>query len=260
MADARVDKLLCDQGLAASRAKAQILIEAGAVRYASAGAWLAITKASQKVPLDSQFKIEPVHELQYVSRAGLKLEAALNWLLAHGHINDQQLKQWVALDVGQSTGGFTDCLLQYGVNQVVGIDVGHAQLDNSLQHHPAVSCLEGVNAKELPVERLLALTPDGFDCIVMDVSFISQTKILPNLPAFAKPGCWLVSLIKPQFEVGREAVGKNGIVKNINAINQAIQSVEACAKANGFAGKAKLESPILGGDGNRETLLVAQRL
>ncbi len=258
MADARVDKLLCDQGLAASRAKAQTLIEAGAVRYASAGAWLTITKASQKVPADSQFQIDPIHVLQYVSRAGLKLEAGLNWLVQHAHIDNRKLKHWVTLDVGQSTGGFTDCLLQHGVNKVVGIDVGHAQLDKALQHHPAVIALEGINAKELPVEKLLAFAPGGFDCIVMDVSFISQTKILPNLPALAKTGSWLVSLVKPQFEVGRKAVGKNGIVKNTTAITQAIQNVEVCATMSGFDIKTTLESPILGGDGNQEYLIIAQ--
>jgi len=164
-----------------------------------------------------------------------------------------------ALDVGISTGGFTDCLLQAGATRVVGVDVGHGQLAARLQDDPRVLLREGINARQLDAAELLPLN-DGqpFDLAVMDVSFISQTLVLPVLAPLLKPGGLLLSLVKPQFEVGREGISKGGIVRDPALYAGVQERVTATAREAGFTPLDWFDSPIAGGDGNREFFLYAR--
>jgi 23S rRNA (cytidine1920-2'-O)/16S rRNA (cytidine1409-2'-O)-methyltransferase len=272
MSATRADKLLADRQLVASRTQAQRLISEGKVRYRLQGSrlqgsqlqgdWVAVTKASDKIPDNATLDVMFDANDRFVSRGGLKLAHAL----ASQHID---VVGRIALDVGQSTGGFTDCLLQAGCRKVIGVDVGHDQLDATLRSDARVTCLEGVNARELDVAQLLALCgadlpvsdqpgAGGFDIIVMDVSFISQTKILPVLKPLLQPQGWLVTLVKPQFELSRSQLGKGGIVRDGALFQQVKDTVIACATESGFVMTAWMDSPIVGGDGNHEFLLVAQ--
>lgn len=250
----RADKLLADRQLASSRTQAQRLIAEGKVRFRHLpGDWIAVSKPSDKIPDDAALDVLFDANDRFVSRGGLKLAHALAVL-------PLDLDDKIALDIGQSTGGFTDCLLQAGCRRVVGVDVGHDQLDARLRNDPRVICLEGVNARELDAPALLALSDtDGFDLIAMDVSFISQTKILPQLAALLKPQGWLVSLVKPQFELTRAQLGKGGIVRDSTLFQQVRDTVVAGARQNGFIIQDWLDSPIEGGDGNREFLMIARR-
>ncbi|WP_372765596.1 TlyA family RNA methyltransferase [Litorivivens sp.] len=242
----RADVLLVEQGVAESRAQAQRWISEGKVSAAA----VVVTKASQKFEADTAFSVQRDALDRFVSRGGLKLAAVLEkaFFPVRG----------VALDVGASTGGFTDCLLQAGIDQVVCVDVGHDQLAEKIRSDARVVNYEGINARDLP-QSLLQHAPDGFDLVVMDVSFISQTKILPGLPALMKPDGWLVSLVKPQFEVGREYIGKGGLVRDTSRYAVVKQEVCDCARAAGLEIIDYLDSPIEGGDGNREFLLVARK-
>ncbi len=235
----RIDQLLVDRALAESRERAQALIIAGYVRVNGRK----IDKPGQSVPEDSA--IEITERLRYVSRGGLKLEAA---------IRDFQIDVAgkVCLDVGASTGGFTDCLLQHGATRVYAFDVGAGQLDWKLRNDERVVVREGVNARYLTPADL----PEPVDLIVCDVSFISVTLILPALPPLLRSPGALVILIKPQFEVGRNQVGKGGIVRDPALHSQVCQRIEAAVRALGFR-TAVMESPILGAEGNREFLLYA---
>jgi 23S rRNA (cytidine1920-2'-O)/16S rRNA (cytidine1409-2'-O)-methyltransferase len=165
-----------------------------------------------------------------------------------------------ALDVGQSTGGFTDCLLQHGAARVVGIEVGHDQLHPRLRQDPRVICLEGYNARALE-PSLRDHTPEalGFELAVMDVSFISQTLILPSLAPLLRPEGLLITLVKPQFEAGPEHIGKGGLVRDSAIYERIRQKIEACCRDNNLLPCWWSESPITGGDGNREFLLAARR-
>lgn len=258
MSATRADKLLADRQLVASRTQAQRLISEGKVRYRLKDDWLAVAKASDRIPEDAVLDVQFDANDRFVSRGGLKLAHALasQQIDMHGS---------VALDIGQSTGGFTDCLLQAGCRKVVGVDVGHDQIDARLRNDVRVVCLEGVNARELDVAQLLALSAvdgsevSGFDVIVMDVSFISQTKILPQLESLLKPQGWLITLVKPQFELTRAQLGKGGIVRDIALFQQVGDAVIACATQHGFAVSDWLASPIAGGDGNQEFLMIAHR-
>jgi len=190
---------------------------------------------------------------RYVSRGGLKLAGAL----AHTGL---QVAGWVALDIGQSTGGFTDCLLQAGAARVVGVEVGHGQLHPRLRNDPRVLCLEHMNARELSLEILRAHAPAaGFDLLVCDASFISLTLLMPRWPALLRSGGQVLALVKPQFEVGRAALGKGGLVRDGSLYPQVQQRVCAAAAAAGLTVQGFFDSPIPGGDGNREFFIWARR-
>ena len=249
----RIDLLLTERQLAKSRSQAQTFISEGRVSFFDRHQWITISKPSFKVTHDCQIHVTESDADRYVSRGALKLEGALN----HTQLD---IKGFTVLDVGQSTGGFTDCALQHGAQKVVGIEVGHDQLDPRLKQHPDVICLEGVNARHLTADILSPHMPEtGFDLAVMDVSFISQTKILPNLvPLLAEDG-QLISLVKPQFEVGPQGIGKGGIVKDPQLFKTLQQELSHFVEALGLTVKTYMESPITGGDGNHEFLLWAKK-
>jgi len=249
----RCDLLLVEQGLAVSRTAAQNLIAAGRVSLETAGRLQTVTKPSLKLDPDSCLRVTPDAADRYVSRGGLKLEGAL----ARAGLDVNGL---AALDVGQSTGGFSDCLLQAGVRRVVGVDVGHDQLAARLRTEPRLRFFEGVNARAPDAAALLAAN-DGqpFDLMVCDVSFISLTLVLPAaLPLIARDG-WLLSLVKPQFEVGREGLGKGGIVKNENLYPRVRARIGDALATAGWEERDWFDSPIRGGDGNREFFVLARR-
>lgn len=263
----RADQLLVEKGLAPTRSVAQRLIRSG-VQWCNtpsreAGAalhdqdWKTISKNGQELPAWVTLRLLDEAQLRYVSRAGLKLEGAL---AACGLC----VAGWRCLDVGQSTGGFTDCLLQQGASQVVGLDVGHDQLALSLRQHPQVLALQGVNARDaLAVRSALQAHTDGgaqisFDGVVIDVSFISQTLVLPAVLPWVKPGGHVVSLVKPQFELSSAALGKRGIVTDLALHAQAQERVAHALQQLGCCELVWLESPILGGDGNKEFFVWAK--
>jgi len=235
--------------LVKSRTLAQKLIVAGRVSIEVAGAWHRINKPATKVHEDIALRVDYDHEQKYVSRAGLKLEGAL-------HEIGYSPAGKIALDVGQSTGGFTDCLLQHGAAKVIGVDVGHGQLDDTLRHDPRVICCEGLNARHLEHGQLTGLAENVlFDVIVMDVSFISQTLVLPCLVPLMSAGGTLISLVKPQFEVGPGGTGKGGLVRDASLYPVVERKLCQLAGSLGFSLHAFFESPILGGSGNREFFL-----
>jgi 23S rRNA (cytidine1920-2'-O)/16S rRNA (cytidine1409-2'-O)-methyltransferase len=237
----RIDQLLVDRGLAESRQKAQALILAGAVMVNGQKA----QKPGHTV--DASSVLELMEKLQYVSRGGLKLEKALD----HFEIN---VEGKICLDIGSSTGGFTDCLLQRGAQKVHALDVGTGQLDWKLRNDPRVVVREQFNARYLKFEDI----GEFCDLAVCDVSFISVTLILPTLPSVLRSGAEMVILVKPQFEVGRYDVGKGGIVRDPELHAAACRKVAASAESLGFKTEV-IESPILGAEGNREFLLHAAR-
>ncbi len=236
----RLDLALVDRNLAESREKAQALILAGKVRIDGQKA----DKPGRSVPVEARIEVD--QPLKYVSRGGLKLEAAL----AHFEV---RVDGRVCMDVGTSTGGFTDCLLQHGAARVHAVDTGAGQIDWRLRNDARVVLHERVNARHLRFDEIGELA----DLIVCDVSFISVTLLIPALaPLLASDGDWIV-LVKPQFEVGRELVGKGGIVRDPAAHRMACDKVASALEAAGFA-TALMDSPILGAEGNREFLLHAR--
>ena len=286
----RIDQLLVHRQLASTRSQAQRLI-AGGVEWQQGETWRRVAKNGDEVPDDAPLRLLDDSEARYVSRGGLKLEAAL-----------QQVGLSVAglacLDVGQSTGGFTDCLLQAGAASVVGVDVGSAQLHPSLRADPRVLCIEKVNARSLSASDLIAayaystgadgqfddeddeglesdddaeahadadaeVSVDGFapefDLIVADLSFISQTLVLPAVVPFLKPGGTLLTLVKPQFELQPGQVGKGGIVKDAAHYPQIEQRLRDACTALGLSVTSWFDSPIAGGDGNREFFICARK-
>lgn len=246
----RLDSLLVLKNLAASRTQAQKMIAAGQVEIHNTGQWITAIKPSQKFAENTELKVTPGDEQKYVSRAGLKLEGALK-------ASQLDITGYTALDIGQSTGGFTDCLLAHGARQVVGIDVGHDQLAPRLKQDERVVCLEGINARALPLGQLLSYSPEGFDLVVMDVSFISQNLILPGIPPLLRPAGKLISLVKPQFEVGREGVGKGGLVRDPTWYPVVQQTISEQVVSLGLRIENYFASVIEGGDGNREFFLIA---
>jgi 23S rRNA (cytidine1920-2'-O)/16S rRNA (cytidine1409-2'-O)-methyltransferase len=249
----RIDLLLTERGIAKSRAQAQSLIKQGKVTYFEAGKWHTATKPSHKLPSCCELNIAFTDEDKYVSRGALKLAGALAQC-------DIDFTGKIILDVGQSTGGFTDCALQHGASKVVGIEVGHDQLAEQLREDSRVVCFEGMNARTLTAEDLGEHMPEhGFDAVVMDVSFISQTKILPQLPVLMANGAYLITLVKPQFELGKEAIGKGGIVKDTFKVKALEQEMKDFVSELGLTSIAYSASQITGGDGNQEYLLVAQK-
>ena len=290
----RIDQLLVQKGIANTRSQAQRLIADG-VEWAQGEAWRRIVKNGDDVPESAEVRLLDDSEARYVSRGGLKLEAALKKV-------GLSVEGFACLDVGQSTGGFTDCLLQAGATSVVGVDVGSAQLHPMLRSDPRVLCVEKVNARALTAEDLIQayedstgedgqfevdededLGEDGefddedetsdtveavptesefvpeFDLIVADLSFISQTLVLPAVVPLLKAGGTLLTLVKPQFELQPGQVGKGGIVKDPEfyvVVEQRLR--EACA-ALGLTVTAWFDSPIAGGDGNREFFICATK-
>ena len=255
----RLDKLLLEQGLVSSRTQAQKLIAAGAVSVCIAGQKQTIDKPSVKLSDETEISVEDIDELKYLSRAGLKLESAFAQLQSSGFLASAEslLGGATVLDIGQSTGGFTDFALQKGASKVVGVDVGHNQLHRSLREHNRVVCLEGVNARNLPAADLLQYSPDGYDLVVMDISFISQTLVAPHLAACLKPKGLVLSLVKPQFEVGKDGIGKGGIVRDRQSLDGAERKVKQSYAQCHLKPLAYCPSAIKGADGNQEFFLLA---
>lgn len=240
----RIDILLTTRGLADSRTKAQALVMAGVVLVNERR----VEKPSEKVESDSAIRLKDGAASRYVGRGGIKLEAAIE----HFAIDPIGLH---CLDIGSSTGGFTDCLLQNGAARVVAVDSGTNQLDWSLRSDERVAVFENTNARSLTLSDIGGKV---FDLIVMDVSFISATKILPVFPRLLKPGGQAVVLIKPQFEVGRGEVGKGGIVREADKHERVVTEVNAFAAGLGLRIVGVMPSPILGAEGNKEFLACYQ--
>ena len=252
----RADQLLAVRGLAASRTAAQRLIEAGRVRCemirGKVRVWETVAKASLDLAEDTPVEVLPDADDRYVSRGGLKLAGALT----HTGLD---VTGWICLDVGQSTGGFTDCLLQAGAARVIGVDVGHAQLHPRLAADPRVACLEGVNARNLTPAGLSPLIPPaGFDLIVADAAFISLSLLIPAWPTLVRRGGQVLALVKPQFEVGRQGIGKRGLVRDAARYATVEANIRAACARAGLQVQAWFDSPITGGDGNREFFLWAR--
>jgi 23S rRNA (cytidine1920-2'-O)/16S rRNA (cytidine1409-2'-O)-methyltransferase len=234
----RIDVYLVEEGLAPTRARAQALILSGNVLVNDTP----VTKAGQTIPEDASVRIRG-QEHPYVSRGGVKLVRALQEF--HVSVTDR-----VALDVGASTGGFTHVLLLGGIAKVFAVDVGHNQLDWKIRTDPKVVVREKVNAREMAFE----VVGQKVDIVVMDVSFISIEKILPNLLQFTHPETDWITLIKPQFEVGREKVGKGGIVASEEDRQEVVERVTRFGETLGLRRVGLIESPITGTDGNKEFL------
>lgn len=241
----RIDKLLVELGLADSRTKAQAMVMAGVVLADEQR----VEKPSQTFGPDAALRIKGDSPgSRYVGRGGLKLEKALADFAV-------DVNGFTCLDVGSSTGGFTDCLLQHGASKVVAIDVGTNQLDWKLRSDPRVDARENTNAREMRPDDF----ETAFDIAVMDVSFISVTKILPALSPLLKEKGKIVVLIKPQFEVGRGEVGKGGIVRDPEKHKRVVREVSEFASGIGLRTTGLIESPILGAEGNKEFLAIYER-
>ncbi len=242
----RADQLLLERGLAASRSQAQRLITSGVEWRLGTKPWQRVSKNGDELPLPCEVRLLDTAEARYVSRGGLKLEGALQ----SSGLSAQGLR---CLYVGQSTGGFTDCLLQQGAAQVVGLDVGHGQLHPRLRDDARVVCVERINARELEPNDVRV--PDvalGFDLVVGDLSFISLTLVLPALLPLLKKGGVLLMLVKPQFELQPSDIGKGGLVKDVASYVQVEARLrDACAGLN-LNVLGYWPSAIAGGDGNQE--------
>lgn len=271
----RIDQLLVRRNMASTRSQAQRLIADG-VEWLQGEAWKRIAKNGDEVPDAAQIRLLNDAQARYVSRGGLKLEHALQTV-------GLDVTGMHCLDVGQSTGGFTDCLLQHGAAMVSGVDVGTAQLHPQLRTDPRVLCVENVNARNLQADDLLQAfaastseeglfeedATDGppadapyateFDLVVVDLSFISQTLVLPAIIPLLKPGGTLLSLVKPQFELQPGQVGKGGIVKDATHYVFVEQRVRDACAALDLTVTAWFDSPLQGGDGNHEFFICARK-
>jgi 23S rRNA (cytidine1920-2'-O)/16S rRNA (cytidine1409-2'-O)-methyltransferase len=273
----RADLFLVEHGFATTRSQAQRLIGAGAQWRMEEGAWKKVAKNGDEVPDAAELQLLDTSEAKYISRGGLKLEGAL----ASSGVLVKDLR---CLDIGQSTGGFTDCLLQQGAAQVVGVDVGHGQLHDSLRIDPRVVCIEGVNARSLTADDLdehyrRALQGVGdaddqfdedaefdnidfepaFDFLTGDLSFISLTLVLPAVVRLLKADGHLLMLVKPQFELQPGQIGKGGIVRDAALFESIEKRLRDCCIGLGLQVLTWLESPIAGGDGNREFFIHAKK-
>jgi len=245
MTKQRIDILMQTRGIAESRTKAQAMIMAGVVLVNEQR----VDKASETYSEDVVIRIKgDSPESRYVSRGGLKLEKALDEF-------GMYVTGLTCLDVGSSTGGFTDCLIQHGAKRVFAIDSGTNQLVWKLRNDPRVEVRENTNARELKTTDF----PSAFDLIVMDVSFISVTKIFPALLDLLAPDGKIVTLIKPQFEVGRGEVGKGGIVREPEKHQRVVNEINEFANKLGLTCLGVIESPILGAEGNKEFLSLYER-
>ncbi len=236
----RADQLLVERGLAASRSQAQRLIASG-VRWLDRGAWKRVAKNGDELPAAAQLELADRAEARYVSRGGLKLEGALQ-------ASGIDVTTWRCLDVGQSTGGFTDCLLQQGAAQVTGVDVGHGQLHEKLRGDPRVTAIEKVNARELAAAQV----GGDFDLVTGDLSFISLTLVMPALVALLRPGGAMLLLVKPQFELQPGQIGKRGIVTDPAHYAAVEERIRACCASLRLEVRGWYDSVVAGGDGNRE--------
>ena len=250
----RADQLLVERGLAASRSQAQRLIASGVEWRLGELPWKAVVKNGEELREIVDLRLLDTAESRYVSRGGLKLEGALK----HTGIGVSGLR---CLDIGQSSGGFTDCLLHCGAGEVVGVDVGQGQLHPLLRADARVTCIEKCNARELRPDAL-PLASDGsqgFDLVVGDLSFISQTLVWPALVPLLRDGADLLMLVKPQFELQPEHIGKGGLVKDAASYNLVRQRIGQACEVNGLILRDYFESAITGGDGNREFFVWARR-
>ena len=242
----RIDQLILQRGLAPTRSAAQRLIERRAVRWLGPKGWSVPAKAGEDVPEEAQVEVTDDAELRFVSRGGLKLEGALTHcgLAVQGR---------TCLDVGQSTGGFTDLLLQQGAARVVGLDVGRDQLAARLRADERVVAYEGVNARDVTGSAFAQDWPAAsFGFITADVSFISLTHVLPTLFTYLATEGDLLVLVKPQFELQPEHIGKGGLVKDAASYAQVKQRIGQACEDHGLTLRDYVESAITGGDGNRE--------
>jgi 23S rRNA (cytidine1920-2'-O)/16S rRNA (cytidine1409-2'-O)-methyltransferase len=267
----RADQLLVERGLAATRSQAQRLIASG-VEWRITGDWRPVAKAGEALSLAAELRLLDDAERRYVSRAGLKLAGALAQC-------GVAVTGRVCLDVGQSTGGFTDCLLQQGARWVTGVDVGHGQLHPTLRGNARVQCIEKFNARSLGDIKTIAKEAyiesagcqnesdnfalsfqSGFDLIVADLSFISLTLVLPAMVQCLAPTGEVLALVKPQFELQPDQIGKGGIVRDPRLYGLVRARMERACEATGLVGLAWVDSPIVGGDGNREFFMHARRV
>lgn len=239
----RLDKIIVARNLVSTRVRAEQIIESSGVLVNGK----LINKPGKKVPLDVDIQLL-AEEIPWVSRGALKLLCAVE----HWQID---LQDKTVLDIGASTGGFTEVVLKHGASKVFAVDVGTNQLHPRLRENPKVINLEKTHVRELNNNLL----PELVDCCVIDVSFISLEKIFPFIHAFLKPGALVVALVKPQFEVGKEHVSKGGIVKNQSLYPKVIQHITEASLLNNLIAMEYIESPVLGGDGNREFLLLLKR-
>lgn len=239
----RLDMLMMDKGLAESREQAQRIIMAGLVRIGEQ----VLDKPGKELPLDAAIRVEGA-DIPYVSRGGLKLEKALRDFGV-----DVQGK--TAIDVGASTGGFTDCLLQHGATRVYAVDVGYGQLDWKLRQDSRVINIEKENIRYLDA----GIIPEKVDLAVIDVSFISLRIVIPKVLEFLSPAGIVIALVKPQFEVGKGQVGKGGIVREKEKHDMVLADMEHFMTSLGLKVGGITESPILGARGNREFLMLVRR-
>ncbi len=239
----RLDKLLVNLGLAASRERASALILAGKVVVDDHR----VDKAGARIDVEASVRLKG-EDLAYVSRGGLKLEKALACFPV-------EVQGRIAIDVGASTGGFTDCLLQNGVEKVYAVDVGYGQLAWKLREDQRVVNMERCNIRSMTVDRFDPLPT----LAVIDASFISLSKVLPSTLPLLSPVAEIIALIKPQFEVGKGQVGKGGVVKDPQLHLQVVENIERLAVELGCAVLGVEESPILGPKGNREFLLYLRK-
>ncbi len=250
----RADQLLVDRGLAASRSQAQRLIAAGVRWRLGDGAWKAVAKNGEALREGAELQLLDTAETRFVSRGGLKLDAALER-------TGMDVRGWQVLDLGQSSGGFTDCLLQRGAADVVGVDVGQGQLHLKLIADHRVVCIEKCNARELTAQTLWdhGANSDNFDLIVGDLSFISQTLVWAAIVPLLKPGASLLMLVKPQFELQPEHIGKGGLVRDASSYKLVEARIAQACVEHGLVRRGYFESAITGGDGNREFFVWATR-
>lgn len=232
------------RGLVSSRVRAEQIIREEGVKVNGK----LINKTGKKVPVDAVIEML-AEELPWVSRGALKLIEAIE-------IWSPEVQGKVFMDIGASTGGFTEVLLQKGASKVYCVDVGKDQLHEKIKQDTRVVNLEKTHVRELNTR----LIPEMVDGCVIDVSFISLEKIFPFIHAFLKPGAFVIALVKPQFEVGKENISKGGIVKNKSLYPEVVERIKECARTNNMEYQALTDSPVLGGDGNQEFLMLLQKM
>lgn len=251
----RADVLLCNQNLAESRSKAQDFIAEGLAWYKEQGQWKQIVKANQQLDEQVELKIQIGQANKFVSRGGLKLQYALEQ-------SGMQVADEICLDLGQSTGGFTDCLLKNGAKKVVGLDVGHDQLHESLKNNSQVIYFEKTNLREFQINtQFIAHIPvGGFRRVVADLSFISLASVLSEIAQLTVQGGELLLLVKPQFEVGAKNLSRGGIVKNLKSIEELQGKIKSQCETVGIQVKIYFASGIEGRDGNQEYFIFGQKI